>query len=90
MKTYFIMLLLIVLFILNKYSEKPQSEQMKNPQPKNSITSLNFNCIQKDVDNIDNFIDNKFENVCTYNGNDDNYNFIKTIGRPRTAISKNN
>jgi hypothetical protein len=88
MKTYFIMLLLIVLFILNKYSEKPQSEQMKNPKPKNSITSLNFNCIQKDVDNIDNFIDNKFENVCTYNGNDNDYNFIKTIGRPRTAIPK--
>jgi len=76
-----------VLFVLNKYSEK-EKEQMKNPEPKNSITSLNFNCIQKDVDNIDDFIDNKFENICTYNGNDNNYNFIKTIGRPRIAIPK--
>ncbi len=86
MKSIFIVLLLIVLFILNNTSTK--KEEMKNPEPKNSVTTLNFNCIQKDVDNINNFIDNKFENVCTYNGNDSNYHFIKTIGRPRIPVKK--
>ena len=86
MKSIFIVLLLIVLFILNNNSTK--KEEMINPEPKNSVTSLNFNCIQKDIDNIDNFIDNKFENVCTYNGNDNDYHFIKTIGLPRIPVKK--
>lgn len=86
MKAFCILILLIILFLLENFNSK--KENLKNPEPKNSITSLNFNCIQKDVDNINNFIDNKFENVCTYNGNDNKYNFIKTIGRTRLPIDK--
>lgn len=86
MKVLCIILLTLLLIILNKLNDK--KENFSEPKPNNSITTLHFNCIQGDVNDINDFIDNKYDNVCTENGNDNNYKFIKTIGRTRLPIKK--